>query len=331
MKKQDPILTDIGISSPISNIQYPISNIQYPISNIQYHTTLESKQLFPPPTNRLKPFYSFPYCLLLSLSLSVLGLFLPACAPLSDSENPPAKLPDISLSNTLYAPHFIYFEITVNKAIDTNLEVGFLIGTDAVVPQNPENNQGYISRTFSSSNKKRQVFLFMHDTTGYTNSDVENTFDSSDFLQVDTNYYLHIVNSSLTTSPQAFTTMSYETLNAIGNPVTALNGLASTDPVAITGIIERKADEPTIFPSVIFGSGYRAATIRQGTTDIILCTYTAQTCYPSFAGLKDYRHYRSAVDYITLLIAPNARTGSGTWSVVTTSSTYYLQINTITE
>ncbi|WGK69152.1 hypothetical protein P0082_11820 [Candidatus Haliotispira prima] len=225
--------------------------------------------------------------------------------------------------------------MTVNKIITTDLEVGFLISTARAVPQNPASKQGYISRTFSSSTPKRQLLLFMHDTTVYTETDVENTFESTDFLQADTSYYLHIFHSSLTTTPQIFTTMSYETLNAAGSPIAALNGLLNNPVAGINGTIERKAGEPTIFPAVTFvksGGSYSSSTIREGNTDILLCIYSNKLCVPNFSGFKDYRHYRSDADYYTLLVGPNIRTSSVTWSLLKGLDTSYkLQINTIAE
>ncbi|WGK68094.1 hypothetical protein P0082_06315 [Candidatus Haliotispira prima] len=258
------------------------------------------------------------------------------CAPLTGTKNPdssdPEPKPDISISKALYAPHFIHFEMTVNKTITTDLEVGFLISTAGTPPENPTSKQGYISRTFSSSIPKRQLLLFMHDTTVYTDTDAENTFESSDFLQADTKYYLHIFNDGLSTEPRAFTTMSYETLNAAGNPIAALDGLVNTAVAGINGTIERKAGEPTIFPIVIFGGNYATNKIRIGSTDALLCASVTQTCVPSFGGLKSYPHYQSNVDYYTLLVTPNNHTGSNTWTSLTgTILTYKLQINTITE
>ncbi|WGK69333.1 hypothetical protein P0082_00310 [Candidatus Haliotispira prima] len=260
------------------------------------------------------------------------------CAPLSETKNPdnkdPEPKPDISISKALYTPHFIHFEMTVNKTITTDLEVGFLISTAATPPENPTSKQGYISRTFSSSTPKRQVLLFMHDATVYTETDTENTFESADFLQADTNYYLHVFHSSLTSEPQAFTTMSYETLNAAGNSIAVLDGLGNTDVASITRIIERKAGEPTIFPSVIFRSNnnYASSNIRQGVTDLMLCAYSSKRCIPNLPGLKDYQHYRSDVDYYTVFIAPNTHIGSDTWTMVAGSATAYkLQINAIAE
>ncbi|WGK69255.1 hypothetical protein P0082_12390 [Candidatus Haliotispira prima] len=254
------------------------------------------------------------------------------CAPISDNPKDPEPKPDISISNALYAPHFIHLEMTVNKTITTDLEVGFLISTAPAVPENPASKQGYISRTFSSSTPKRQLLLFMHDTTAYTETDVENTFESADFLQADTKYYLHIFNGSLTTEPLTFTTMSYETLNAAGNPIAVLDGLGNTDAAAITRIIERKADEPTIFPHAIFGGGYPVSKIRMGNTDAMHCRYDTQTCVPSLEGFQAYVHYRSDVDYYTMLITPNNHTGSDTWTLFTAQVIIYkLQINTIME
>ncbi|WGK69084.1 hypothetical protein P0082_11465 [Candidatus Haliotispira prima] len=265
-----------------------------------------------------------------------MGAILLGCAPLSDTKNPDSSDPepksDISISKALYAPHFIHFEMTVNKIITTDLEVGFLISTAAAVPQNPASKQGYISRIFSSSTPKRQLLLFMHDATVYTETDVDNTFESADFLQAETNYYLHIFNGSLTTEPQAFTTMSYETLNAAGSPIAALDGLVNTPVAGINGTIERKADEPMIFPVTIFGGGYATSKTRIGSTDAMFCAYPQQACARSFGGLQAYRHYQSDVDYYTLLITPNKHTGSDTWTlVVGTTLMYKLQINTIAE
>ncbi|WGK68824.1 BspA family leucine-rich repeat surface protein [Candidatus Haliotispira prima] len=62
-------------------------NIQYPISNIQYHTTLRSKHLLHSIQNQSKPSYH----LLPLLFLSLFGLFLPACSPLANDNNPPAN------------------------------------------------------------------------------------------------------------------------------------------------------------------------------------------------------------------------------------------------
>ncbi|WGK68095.1 hypothetical protein P0082_06320 [Candidatus Haliotispira prima] len=258
------------------------------------------------------------------------------CVPLSDTKNPdssdPEPKPDISISNALYAPHFIHFEMTVNKTITTDLEVGFLISTAATPPENPTSKQGYISRTFSSSSSKRPLLLFMHDATVYTDTDTENTFESTDFLQADTKYYLHIFNSSLSTEPQAFTTMSYETLNAAGSSIAALDGLVNTAVAGINGTIERKAGEPIILPAVIFGGSYTISKIRRGSTDAMLCAYTTQTCVPSFGGVKGYPHYKSDVNYYTVLITPNNHTDSTTWTLLTGDITFYtLQINTVTE
>ncbi|WGK69257.1 hypothetical protein P0082_12400 [Candidatus Haliotispira prima] len=255
-----------------------------------------------------------------------------SCAPISDNPKDPEPQPDISIRNALYAPHFIHLEMTVNKTITTNLAVGFLISTAAAVPENPTSKQGYISRTFSSSTPNRQLLLFMHDATAYTDTDVENTFESADFLQTDTKYYLHIFNGSLSTTPQEFTTMSYETLNAAGNPIAVLDGLANTDVASITRIIERKADEPTIFPAVVRVGGYSSSTIRQGQTDLIYCVYNTQQCFPNISGTKTYQHYRSAVDYYTMLVAPNTGTGTDAWTLLTGLTIIYkLQINTIAE
>ncbi|WGK69254.1 hypothetical protein P0082_12385 [Candidatus Haliotispira prima] len=260
------------------------------------------------------------------MSVSLVG-----CAPLSDPKDPEPTL-DISISNALYAPHFIHFEMTVNKIITTNLEVGFLISTAVTPPENPTSKQGYISRTFSSSTPNRQLLLFMHDATGYTDTDVENTFESTDFLQADTKYYLHIFNDSLTTEPLTFTTMSYETLNAAGNSIAVLDGLGGTDAAGITRIIERKADEPTIFPHVIFGGGYPTSKIRMGNTDAALWLYASQTCIPNVTGVTGYQHYQSVADYYTLLVTPNNHTGSDTWTLSTDQAIIYkLQINTIAE
>ncbi|WGK69256.1 hypothetical protein P0082_12395 [Candidatus Haliotispira prima] len=255
-----------------------------------------------------------------------------SCAPISDNPKDPEPTPDISISKALYAPHFIHFEMTVNKTITTDLEVGFLISTAPTVPENPTSKQGYISRTFSSSTPDRQVLLFMHDTTAYTETDIENTFESADFLQADTKYYLHIFNDSLTGEPQAFTTMSYETLNAAGNPIAVLDGLGNTDAAAITRIIERKAGEPTIFPSIVRVGGHTSSTIRQGQTDLVYCAYSNQQCVPNFSGFKSYQHYRSAVDYYTMLVAPNAGTGTDEWTLLTgLAIVYKLQIKAIEE
>ncbi|WGK68759.1 hypothetical protein P0082_09755 [Candidatus Haliotispira prima] len=259
---------------------------------------------------------------------------LSSCAPLSDSKEPepPEPQPDISVNNPLYGPHFIHFEMTVNKTITTNLEVGFLISGEATAPQNPVSKQGYISRTFSSSTPKRQLFLFMHDATAYTETDVENTFTNADFLQEDTNYYLHIFNGSLSIEPQAFKTMSYETLNAAGNFIAALDGLGHTDAASITRTIERKAGELTIFPAAIFGGNYATSRIRTGSTDVIFCAYTTQACTSVFGGLQGYPHYQSDVNYYTMLVGPNTQTATTTWTLLTgTLLIYMLQINTITE
>ncbi|WGK68468.1 hypothetical protein P0082_08245 [Candidatus Haliotispira prima] len=251
--------------------------------------------------------------------------------PLSDTKNPNKPKPDISIGNALYAPHFIHLEATANN-ITTDLEVGFLISTAAAVPQDPTSKQGYISRTFSSSTPQRPLLLFMHDATAYTDTDAENTFESADFLQADTKYYLHIFNSSLTTEPQAFTTMSYETLNAAGNSIAVLDGLGNTDAASITRIIERKASEPTIFPSVIVVGGYSSSTIRQKNTDVIYCVYSTQQCFPNISGTQTYQHYRSAVDYYTMLAVPNTGTDSDVWTLLTGSTIIYkLQINTVAE
>ncbi|WGK69086.1 hypothetical protein P0082_11475 [Candidatus Haliotispira prima] len=268
--------------------------------------------------------------------MSVLSVILLGCAPLTDTKNPDSSDPepksDISISKALYAPHFIHFEMTVNKTITADLEVGFLISTAAAVPQNPASKQGYISRTFSSSTPKRSLLLFMHDATAYTDTDVENTFESSDFLQADTKYYLHIFNGSLTTESQAFTTMSYETLNAAGSPIAALDGLVNTAVAGINGTIERKADEPAIFPAAIFGGGYTSSKIRQRGTDLMVCAYSTEICLPNLLGIKDYGHYQSDVDYYIMLIAPNAHTQSATWTLLAESTAIYtLQINTIAE
>ncbi|WGK69085.1 hypothetical protein P0082_11470 [Candidatus Haliotispira prima] len=258
------------------------------------------------------------------------------CVPLSETKNPDSSDPepksDISISKALYAPHFIHFEMTVNKTITADLEVGFLVSTAAAVPQNPASKQGYISRTFSSSTPKRSLLLFMHDATAYTDTDVENTFESSDFLQADTKYYLHIFNDGLTTEPQAFTTMSYETLNAAGNPIAALDGLVNTVVAGINGTIERKAGEPMIFPAVIFGGSYATSKTRIGSTDSMFCAYATQICAASFGGLKGYPHYKSDVNYYTLLITPNKHTDSNTWTLLTGAvEVYKLQIKTIAE
>ncbi|WGK68097.1 hypothetical protein P0082_06330 [Candidatus Haliotispira prima] len=259
------------------------------------------------------------------------------CTPLADTKNPgssdPEPKPDISISNALYAPHFIHFEMTVNKTITTDLEVGFLISTAVTPPENPTSKQGYISRTFSSSTPKRPLLLFMHDATTYTDTDVENTFESTDFLQADTKYYLHIFNDSLTTEPEAFTTMSYETLNAAGSPIAALDGLVNTPVAGINGTIERKAGEPMIFPSVIFGGGYTTSKTRIGSTDSLLCFHATRICVPSFSGITGYQHHQSDVDYYyTVLVSPNEHTDSTTWTLLTGTITIYtLQINTVTE
>ncbi|WGK69332.1 hypothetical protein P0082_00305 [Candidatus Haliotispira prima] len=255
------------------------------------------------------------------------------CVPISENlkEDPEPK-PDISISRALYAPHFIHFEMTVNKTITTDLEVGFLISTAATPPENSTSKQGYISRNFSSSIPKRQVLLFMHDATVYTETDVENTFESADFLQEGTKYYLHIFDGSLTTEPQPFTTMSYETLNATGDAIAVLDGLGSSDAAGITRIIERKAGEPTIVPAVHFGGSYSTSNIGQGTTDIMLCSYSTKRCIPNLPGFKAYQHYRSNVDYYTVLISPNRGIRSDTWtSRAGSGANYGLQINTITE
>ncbi|WGK68761.1 hypothetical protein P0082_09765 [Candidatus Haliotispira prima] len=257
-----------------------------------------------------------------------------ACAPLPDSKNPepPESQSDISVSKPLYGPHFIHFEMTVNKTITTDLEVGFLISSGATAPQNPAGKQGYISRTFSSSTPKRQLLLFMHDATAYTETDPENTFENADFLQADTNYYLHIFNGSLTTEPQAFKTMSYEALNAADNSIAALDGLGHTDAASITRTIERKAGELTIFPAAIFGGNYAISKIRIGSTDSVFCAYASQTCTPNYDGFKSYQHYRSDLDYYTVLAVPNIPADSATWTLLTgTYVVYRLQINTITE
>ncbi|WGK69253.1 hypothetical protein P0082_12380 [Candidatus Haliotispira prima] len=264
--------------------------------------------------------------------MSVFGVIFFGCAPISDNPKDPEPTPDISISKALYAPHFIHFEMTVNKTITTNWEVGFLISTAVTPPENPTSKQGYISRTFSGSTPKRQLLLFMHDGTAYTDTDIENTFENADFLQADTKYYLHIFNGSLTTEPLTFTTMSYETLNAAGNPIAVLDGLGNTDAAAITRIIERKADEPTIFPHVIFGGGYATSKIRIGNTDAALCVYVTQICIPNFSSVKGYGHYQSDVDYHTVLVTPNNHTGSDTWTLVVGAILMYkLQINTIAE
>ncbi|WGK68093.1 hypothetical protein P0082_06310 [Candidatus Haliotispira prima] len=254
------------------------------------------------------------------------------CVPLSDTQNPDKPKPDISIGNALYAPHFIHLEATVNN-ITTDLEVGFLISTAAAVPQNPTSKQGYISRTFSSSTPKRQLLLFMHDATAYTDTDAVNTFESADFLQADTKYYLHIFNDSLSTEPQAFTTMSYETLNAAGNSIAVLDGLGNTDAASITRIIERKADEPTILPSVIFGGGYASTTALHKNFDAMLCSYNTKVCVANSSGLRGYHHYQGVVvDYHTVLVTPNIRADSAIWTVLTGLVLIYtLQINTITE
>ncbi|WGK68752.1 hypothetical protein P0082_09715 [Candidatus Haliotispira prima] len=214
--------------------------------------------------------------------------------------------------------------MTVNKTITTDLGVGFLISTAATPPENPASKQGYISRIFSSRTPKRSLLLFMHDTTVYTGTDVENTFESTDFLQADTNYYLHIFNDSLSTEPPSFKTMSYETLNAAGNSIAALDGL-------VNGTIERKAGEPMIFPAVIFGGGYSSSTITQKNADTMLCVYSTSKCYPNFSGLKDYQHYRNDVNYYTMLVSPNARTDSEKWTLQAAGPVYTLQINTIVD
>ncbi|WGK68467.1 hypothetical protein P0082_08240 [Candidatus Haliotispira prima] len=255
------------------------------------------------------------------------------CVPLSDTKNPDKPKPDISIGNALYAPHFIHLEATINN-ITTDLEVGFLISTAVAVPQDPASKQGYISRIFSSSTPKRPLLLFMHDATAYTDTDAENTFESADFLQADTKYYLHIFNSSLTTEPQAFTTMSYETLNAAGNSIAVLDGLGNTDAANITRIIERKASEPTIIPLVHFGGNYASSKTRHKNDDVVLCSYNTKVCVPNHSGFRGYHHYQGVVvDYYTVLVAPNTRADySATWTVLTgLVRIYALQINTIAE
>ncbi|WGK68688.1 hypothetical protein P0082_09385 [Candidatus Haliotispira prima] len=88
-------------------------------------------------------------------------MILSGCAPLTDSKDP-EPAPDISISNALYGPHFIHFEITVNTVIHTDIEVEFLVGTGATPPKNPASKQGYISRTFGNKTPKRQLLLFMY-------------------------------------------------------------------------------------------------------------------------------------------------------------------------
>ncbi|WGK68683.1 hypothetical protein P0082_09360 [Candidatus Haliotispira prima] len=262
-------------------------------------------------------------------------MVLSGCAPMTDSKDP-EPVPDISISNALYGPHFIHFEMTVNTVIRTDMEVGFLIGTGATPPENPASKQGYISRTFGNSTQKRQLFLFMHDGTGYTDTDIANTFESADFLQADTNYYLHIFNDNLTTTPQAFKTMSYETLKTAGNSIAALDGLGNTDAASLTRTIERKAGEPTIVPAVIFGGNYATGTIRGSDSDIAYCARNfvsgSQRCIPNFLGLTEYLYYQdgNTIDYVTLLVHPNNHTEHNLWSVLTgITELYKLQISTI--
>ncbi|WGK69338.1 hypothetical protein P0082_00335 [Candidatus Haliotispira prima] len=200
MKKQDPILTDVGKNSIISNIQYPISNIQY-------HTTLENKQLFSPPTNRPKPFYSFPFRLLSFFSpfflLSVLGLSMLGCAPLSESKNPPAS------KYTVTFPYVGPNELTFSLISELEGEVEFTFGISAAATTTlpAQLGKGYIKRTLTKG-VGREVFMAHLNTI----PDDISTLAADHLLKENTTYYLNIYQGRESVLQKSFTTAKFATL-----------------------------------------------------------------------------------------------------------------------
>ncbi|WGK69506.1 hypothetical protein P0082_01200 [Candidatus Haliotispira prima] len=124
MKTQDKILTDCGISSTISNIQYPISNIQYPIA-------LKNRHLLYPQLTNSKYFHSLVLYFFCFFFLFILSVSLFGCAPL-DTSDPPATAPVnpvISFSSSAVASS-VQLEMSSNVEL-TNIGAVIRVATEA--------------------------------------------------------------------------------------------------------------------------------------------------------------------------------------------------------
>ncbi|WGK69115.1 hypothetical protein P0082_11625 [Candidatus Haliotispira prima] len=180
-------------------------------------------------------------------------MVLSACAPLSETGDPPAApSPTESVTVNYSGLHYVHF--TVN---DPNLSedktVGFLITAkdSSLSKTEAEAKKGYITRKLTVAKKSRNVFMFLHEGTAYDlaggSTDIpfvagaaasDANFETSDILQENTAYKIRVYDGD-NISEKTFTTKSFSAGDAGSEGPTAyMGGL-------VAAIKAKIADSPT--------------------------------------------------------------------------------------
>ncbi|WGK69742.1 hypothetical protein P0082_02440 [Candidatus Haliotispira prima] len=135
--------------------------------------------------------------------LSVLSLSLIACAPLSDSKNPPAS--KYTVTFPYIGPNELTFSITSELEGEVEFTFGISAAATTTLPAQP--GKGYITRTLTKD-VSREVFMAHLNTI----PDDLSTLTAEHFLKENTTYYLNIYRGRELASQESFTTAKFATL-----------------------------------------------------------------------------------------------------------------------
>ncbi|WGK70191.1 hypothetical protein P0082_04845 [Candidatus Haliotispira prima] len=138
--------------------------------------------------------------------MSVLSLSLLACAPLSDTEDPPAA--KYTVTFPYVGPNELTFSIT--SELEGEVEFTFGISASNTTTLPVQLGKGYIKRTLTKD-ISREVFMAHLNTIPEDLS----TLRADHLLKENTTYYLHIYRGREFVSQKSFTTAKFSTLSTL--------------------------------------------------------------------------------------------------------------------